>query len=146
MMKKHSDVFEFTTDSQTLKKAVFNKKVAGLLGVEGGHQLGNSLAVLRLYYEMGVRYMTLTHFCNNAFADSSGYVESPKPTHNGLSDLGVSLIGEMNRLGMMIDLSHTSDSSVIRAIQLTKAPSYGRIHLRAGWWISRAMCRIIYCK
>jgi membrane dipeptidase len=87
-------------------------KIAGFIGLEGcvhngspatiltppsGHQLGNSLAVLRQYYALGVRYLTLTHLCHNAFADSGGFLTAPPPLHYGLSPLGMELVREMNR-------------------------------------------------
>lgn len=93
-------------------------KIAGVLGAEGLHQIGNSMAALRQYHALGVRYVTLTHFCNNAFADSC----SVKPWHNGLSEAGVSVIHEMNRIGMMVDLSHTSDDTMRAALKASSAP------------------------
>ncbi len=87
-----------------------------------GHQLGNSIQVLRTYYDLGVRYVTLTHACHNAFADSCGIFEDPKPYHGGLSKLGYALIDEMNRIGMLVDLSHTSDATAKQAIKYSKAP------------------------
>ncbi|KAF8598941.1 Metallo-dependent hydrolase [Ceratobasidium sp. AG-I] len=87
-----------------------------------GHQLGNSIAVLRQYYALGARYMTLTHACNNPFADSAGIFEPIPATHGGLSSLGRELVLEMNRLGMIFDLSHTSDETAIQALKLSRAP------------------------
>ena len=84
------------------------------------HQLGNSLAVLRQYYELGVRYVTLTHMCHNAFADSGGYLEPLPPKWGGLSPLGYKLVEEMNRLGIIVDLSHTSDDTARQALKHTK--------------------------
>ena len=78
--------------------------------------LGNSLAVLRTYYALGVRYLTLTHGCNNAFADSGGVFAPVKPTWGGLSPLGRELIKEMNRLGVLVDLSHVSDDTALQAL------------------------------
>lgn len=109
-------------------------------GRSRGHQLGNSLAVLRQYHALGVRYMTLTHTCHNAFADSCGMAPGKKPLHHGLrydhilsmsdyhshevrnSAFGRSLIEEMNRLGVLVDLSHTSDDTARQALQYSKAP------------------------
>jgi len=87
-----------------------------------GHQLGNSLSVLRQYHALGVRYVTLTHTCHNAFADSCGYEPGIEPLHGGLSPFGEALIAEMNRLGVLVDLSHTSDATASQAIALSKAP------------------------
>jgi membrane dipeptidase len=84
--------------------------------------LGNSLAVLRQYAALGVRYMTLTHSCNNAFADSAGIMKAVKPAHGGLSKFGRTLIGEMNRLGVIVDVSHVSDATAEQAIKLSRAP------------------------
>lgn len=92
-----------------------------MLGAEGLHQIGSSLAVIRQMYELGVRYITLTHNCDNAFATAASTVtETGKD--NGLSDFGRAAIREMNRLGMMIDLSHTSHRTMRDAIAATRAP------------------------
>lgn len=80
------------------------------------------LAVLRMYHQLGVRYMTLTHSCNNAFADSAGIFGDVKERWGGLSPLGRELIPEMNRLGIFIDLSHVSDQTALQALNLTEAP------------------------
>jgi membrane dipeptidase len=86
------------------------------------HQLGNSLATLRQYHALGVRYVTLTHSCNNAFADSAGILSPVEPVHGGLSPLGYKLVEEMNRLGMLIDLSHVSDDTAHQALNHSRAP------------------------
>ncbi|KAK7685358.1 hypothetical protein QCA50_011722 [Cerrena zonata] len=122
LIRKYPQTFELSKTSNEIKSAIKLGKVASLLGVEGGHQLGNSLSVLRQYYELGVRYVTLTHTCHNAFADSCGYVPGIKPRWNGLSPLGKTLIEEMNRIGMLVDLSHTSDETARQALKLSKAP------------------------
>ncbi|KAI6135833.1 membrane dipeptidase-domain-containing protein [Pisolithus thermaeus] len=114
--------FQFAVSSADVKDSIFQKKIASLLGVEGGHQLGNSIAVLRQYYDLGVRYVTLTHVCHNAFADSCGSLVMIPPLHLGLSPLGFKLIEEMNRIGMLVDLSHTSDMTAAQAIMHSKAP------------------------
>lgn len=101
---------------------IFNsssKQVASLMGAEGLHQIGNSASIMRLYHTLGVRYITLTHDCNNRYADAA---LAPKPQHNGLSAAGKELILEMNRLGMVVDLSHTSDATMRAALNVTKAP------------------------
>lgn len=100
------------------------RKIAHLIGIEGAHSLGNSLAVLRTYYNLGVRYLTLTHVCHNAFADTAGSTEgrSAQPLHDGLSKLGERLIDEMNRIGMIVDVSHTSDQTARQAILRSRAP------------------------
>jgi membrane dipeptidase len=93
-------------------------RVASLIGVEGGHQINNSLATLRQMYELGARYMTLTHSINTPWADSA----TDTPVHNGLTAFGRAVVGEMNRLGMLVDLSHVSPKTMKDALQITKAP------------------------
>src|SRR3954452_23615314 len=93
-------------------------KVASLIGIEGGHQIGGSLAALRQFYELGARYMTLAHFKNNQFADSA----TDDPKWHGLNDFGRTVVHEMNRLGMLVDLSHVSDDTMRQALQASKAP------------------------
>jgi membrane dipeptidase len=93
-------------------------KVASLIGVEGGHQMGGSMAALRSYYDLGARYMTLTHFKDNEFADSA----TDDPKYGGLSDFGRAVVHEMNRLGMLVDLSHVSPDTMRDAIEATRAP------------------------
>ncbi|GLB37324.1 putative metallo-dependent hydrolases superfamily, peptidase M19 family protein [Lyophyllum shimeji] len=122
LMKKYPETFHFATGSDDIKFAIQHGKIASLMGVEGGHQLGNSLAVLRQYHALGVRYVTLTHTCHNAFADSCGFEPGMIPRHHGLSSLGRTLIEEMNRLGVLIDLSHTSDATAAQALNYSKAP------------------------
>ncbi|KAF8909858.1 renal dipeptidase family, partial [Mucidula mucida] len=108
--------------SADIKHAIAHGKIASLLGVEGGHQLGNSIGVLRQYHALGVRYVTLTHTCHNAFADSCGFFPGKEPLHGGLSQLGYSLIDEMNRLGVLVDISHTSDATASQVLRYSKAP------------------------
>jgi membrane dipeptidase len=93
-------------------------RVASLIGIEGGHQIGGSLAALRQFYDLGARYMTFTHFKNNEFADSA----TDDPKYHGITDFGRTIIHEMNRLGMLVDLSHVSDDTMRQAIEASKAP------------------------
>lgn len=93
-------------------------RVASLIGIEGGHQIGGSLAALRQFYDLGARYMTLTHFKNNEFADSA----TDDPKYHGLTDFGRTVVHEMNRLGMLVDLSHVSPDTMRDALKATKAP------------------------
>jgi membrane dipeptidase len=93
-------------------------RVASLIGIEGGHQIGGSLAALRQFYELGARYMTLTHFRNNEWADSA----TDDPKYHGLTDFGRTVVHEMNRLGMLVDLSHVSDDTMRDAIKVSRAP------------------------
>ncbi len=93
-------------------------KIASLLGMEGGHSIGSSLAVLRQMYNLGARYMTITHSANTPWADSA----TDDPEHDGLSEFGVQVIREMARLGMLIDLSHVSEATMLDAMDATDAP------------------------
>ncbi|KAH6914228.1 dipeptidase [Coprinopsis sp. MPI-PUGE-AT-0042] len=122
VIDKYPDVFQLALTAFDVETAIRSGRIASLLGVEGGHQLGNSLAVLRQYHALGVRYMTLTHLCHNAFADSCGFYPGMIPLHRGLSTFGVALVQEMNRLGVLVDLSHTSDDTAKQALKLSKAP------------------------
>ncbi|KAL5514515.1 hypothetical protein ACEPAG_2604 [Sanghuangporus baumii] len=121
LINEYSDTFRFASTSSEVLSAIRSKRIASLIGVEGAHQLGNSLAVVRQYYALGARYLTLTHSCHNAFADSAGILTSPPPVHGGLSPLGKSLVYEMNRLGMLVDLSHVSDDTAKQALALSAA-------------------------
>ncbi|HEY0801421.1 MAG TPA: dipeptidase [Steroidobacteraceae bacterium] len=93
-------------------------KIASLIGIEGGHQINNSLAVLRQMYDAGARYMTLTHTTNTVWADSA----TDAPAHNGLTPFGVEVVKEMNRLGMLVDLSHVSPDTMKAALAASQAP------------------------
>lgn len=98
-------------------------KFAVLMGIEGGHSIENSLGVLRDYYRLGVRYMTLTWSNTNDWADSSGDIDDATiPHHNGLTPFGKRVVAEMNRLGMMVDISHVSDKTFWDVIEITRAP------------------------
>lgn len=119
LIDAYPDTFQFATSSSEVRSAIRSKKIASLIGVEGAHQLGNSLPVLRQYFALGARYLTLTHSCHNAFADSAGIFSSPPPVHGGLSLLGKSLVYELNRLGMLVDLSHVSDNTAKQALAIS---------------------------
>lgn len=93
-----------------------------MIGVEGGHQTGNSLGALRLFFESGVRYMTLTHNCDNAFATSWVSVDSKSREDAGLTRFGQNLVHEMNRLGMMADLAHVSPNTMRQVLHVARAP------------------------
>ena len=93
-------------------------KFAALMGMEGGHMIDDSLAVLRDYQRLGVRYLTLSHSVNTNWSDSSG--DTPK--HNGLTDFGKDVVRELNRLGMLVDISHVSDKTFWDAMETSKAP------------------------
>ena len=93
-------------------------KIAALMGMEGGHMINNSLPVLRMYAALGVRYLTLTHSINTDWADSSG----DEPKHNGLTDFGKDVVRELNKLGVMVDVSHVADKTFWDALEISKAP------------------------
>jgi len=93
-------------------------KVASMIGIEGGHQIGGSLAALRQFYDLGARYMTFTHFKNNEFADSA----TDDPKYHGITDFGRTVVHEMNRLGMLVDLSHVSPETMRDVLAVSKAP------------------------
>jgi membrane dipeptidase len=106
------------TTAADIREAKKQNKIAALMGVEGGHMMGDDLAILRTFAALGVRYMTLTHMENNEWADSS----TAKPDHNGLTDFGKDVVREMNRLGVMVDISHVSDKTFADALAISKAP------------------------
>ena len=101
-----------------IRRAERDGKVASLIGVEGGHQINDSLAVLREYYDLGARYMTLTHATNTAWADSA----TDAPAHHGLTPFGKAVVREMNRIGMLVDLSHVSEATMRAALEVARAP------------------------
>lgn len=105
-----------TADDVDAARAV--GKIASLIGMEGGHSIGSSLAVLRQMYGIGARYMTLTHSRNTPWADSA----TDTPQHNGLTDFGRDLVREMNRIGMLVDLSHVSEKTMQDALDVASAP------------------------
>ncbi|MEE8559020.1 MAG: dipeptidase [Myxococcota bacterium] len=105
-----------------IRKLVREGKLASLMGVEGGHIIEDNLRVLRTYYRLGVRYLTLTHSFHTAWADSSGTNEMPEPEHHGLTPFGEDVVRELNRLGMMVDVSHVSDETFWDVLRVTSAP------------------------
>jgi membrane dipeptidase len=106
-----------------IERAHRGHKLAALLGIEGGHSIENDIRLLRDYYRLGVRYMTLSWSNTNEFADSSGDINNPKiEHHNGLSEGGKQIVLEMNRLGMLVDISHVADKTFYDAIAISKAP------------------------
>jgi membrane dipeptidase len=106
-----------------IDRARKDHKLAALMGIEGGHSIENDIHLLRDYYRLGVRYMTLSWSNTNEWADSSGDIDDPKVQHhNGLTDFGKQVVLEMNRLGMMVDISHVADKTFWDAIATSKAP------------------------
>ena len=101
-----------------VERAMKAHRIASLMGMEGGHSIGNSLGVLRQMYALGARYMTLTHFKNTAWADSA----TDTPVHDGLTDFGRDVVREMNRIGMLVDLSHVSEATMLDALDAARAP------------------------
>lgn len=124
MIAQLPEHFQYAHSSQDIRDAFSQGKVASLIGLEGTHFLGNSLGAMRQLARLGVKYVTLTHFCHSAFGSSAGSGTPLKQVHegNGLSTLGRELVLELNRLGVMVDLSHTSDETMREAIKLSRAP------------------------
>jgi membrane dipeptidase len=120
---RHPDRMMMAFSVEDIERAHKQKKLAALMGIEGGHSIENDIHLLRDYYRLGVRYMTLSWSNTNEWADSSGDIDDPKVAHhNGLSDFGKQVVLEMNRLGMMVDISHVADKTFYDAIATTKAP------------------------
>jgi len=121
---KHPDRMMLATSPGDILKAHREHKLAALMGIEGGHSIEDSLALLRQYYDLGVRYMTLTWSNSNGWADSSGDINDTTVPHTreGLSEFGKDVVYEMNRLGMMVDISHVSDRTFFRTLIITRAP------------------------
>lgn len=118
IIDKYPDVFELATDESDIRSSFGNRKIASMLGIEGGHAIENSLGALRAFYRMGVRYMTLTHNGTLDWADAA----NDEQRHDGLTHFGQEVVREMNRLGMLVDLSHTSPSTMNDALDVTEAP------------------------
>lgn len=119
----HPDRMMMAFNVADIERAYKQKKLAALMGIEGGHSIENDIHLLRTYYRLGVRYMTLSWSNTNEWADSSGDINDAKVQHhNGLTDFGKQVVLEMNRLGMMVDISHVADKTFWDAIAITKAP------------------------
>jgi membrane dipeptidase len=119
----HPDRMMMAFSVEDIERAHKQKKLAALMGIEGGHSIENDIHLLRDYYRLGVRYMTLSWSNTNEWADSSGDIDDPKiQHHNGLTDFGKQVVLEMNRLGMIVDISHVADKTFWDTIATTKAP------------------------
>ncbi|MEL6737764.1 MAG: dipeptidase [Pseudomonadota bacterium] len=108
----------FAETADDVENAIAEGRIAGLMGMEGGHSIGSDLGVLRQMYTLGARYMTLTHSRNTPWADSA----TDEPEHGGLTEFGKDVVREMNRLGMLVDLSHVSEETMIDALSVARAP------------------------
>jgi membrane dipeptidase len=118
MVAKYPDKFALALTADDIEKIQKQGKIASLIGMEGGHSINSSLAILRDMYRLGARYMTLTHSLNVPWADSA----TDAPAHNGLTPFGERVVREMNRLGMLVDLSHTSPATMAAAMRVSVAP------------------------
>ena len=118
MVRRYPDTFELATTAADVERIFKAGRIASMIGMEGGHSIDNSLATLRMFHALGARYMTLTHSANIAWADSG----TDKPALGGLSAFGEEVVREMNRLGMLVDLSHTSPGAMEDAIRVSEAP------------------------
>lgn len=118
--ERYPDKIALATTAADVRRLAKEGKVAALMGIEGGHAIENSLAALRSFFDLGVRYMTLTHTNTNDWADSSG----DKPRWGGLNDLGRKVVAEMNRIGMIVDVSHVSDETFYDVLEVASAPPF----------------------
>ena len=118
LIARYPDELALALTANEVEAAMARGKIASLIGMEGGHSIGSSLAVLRQMYAIGARYMTLTHSKNTPWADSA----TDAPKHDGLTDFGKDLVREMNRMGMLVDLSHVSEKTMHDALDVAQAP------------------------
>jgi membrane dipeptidase len=129
-VRTHPNDMVLARTAADVRSAHKQGKIAALMGVEGGHMIGNDIRTVRIFADLGVRYMTLSHFYNDEWADSS----TDKPAHNGLTDFGKDVVREMNRQGMLVDISHVSDKTFYDALEVSRAP------LIASHSSCRALC------
>ncbi|XP_051757474.1 dipeptidase 1 [Ctenopharyngodon idella] len=123
MCDQYPEVFKFAASSEDIMQAFSENKTASLIGVEGGHSIDSSLGALRTMYQLGARYLTLTHSCNTPWADNWLVDTGSDPVqHDGLSEFGKQVIREMNRIGMMIDLAHVPVKVMKQALEISEAP------------------------
>jgi membrane dipeptidase len=128
-VRLHPRDLVLATTAEDIRRAARDGRVAALMGMEGGHMIDDDLRLLRSYAALGVRYLTLTHFKNNNWADSS----TDKPAHDGLTAFGRDVVRELNRLGVMVDISHVADKTFADALAITRAPVIA----------SHSSCRVI---
>merc|ERR1719309_1067732 len=123
IVDRYPDDLMWADSADGIEEAMAAGKIASMIGVESGHAIGSSLPILRSLYSLGARYMTLTHGCNTPWADASQVEEGSLEARNdGLSEFGEQIVLEMNRLGMLVDLSHVSADTMRQAIRVSKAP------------------------
>jgi len=118
VLDAHPDQIELATTAADVERIAGAGRIAAVLTLEGGHQIADDLAVLRMYHRLGIRSMTLTHFRHNNWADAS----TDRPVHDGLTDFGRQVVREMNRLGMIVDISHVSDKTFYDTLAVTTKP------------------------
>ena len=122
-VNRHPEALEMAYTSSDIRRIARSGKIAALMGIEGGHAIEDSLRTLRMFHRLGVRYMTLTHTNTNDWADSSGDIDDQSiKHHNGLTDFGRQVVAEMNRMGMMVDISHVADKTFFDVIAASRAP------------------------
>ena len=137
IVARYPNDFELAATAEDIERIHREGKIAALMGIEGGHAIEDSLRLLRDYYALGIRYMTLTHANTNDWADSSGDIgDSRIQHHNGLTDFGKQVVLEMNRLGMMVDISHVADKTFWDALSVSRAP------MIASHSSCRALCNV----
>jgi membrane dipeptidase len=134
LARRHPAEIAIATDVASIRRGVAAGKLVSLMGVEGGHMIEGKLAILRDFYRLGVRYMTLTHSFHTEWADSAGMGDPMPPGHGGLTPFGEDVVREMNRLGMMVDISHVSDGTFWDALRVSQAPLIA----------SHSSCRAVY--
>jgi len=117
-VQQHGKDLALATNAEEIRRAHAQGKIAILMGIEGGHMIGNDIRMIRVYSALGVRYMTLAHFYNDEWADSS----TDKPAHNGLTHFGKEVVREMNRQDMLVDISHVSDKTFYDALEVSRVP------------------------
>lgn len=118
MVERHPGTLELARTADDVRKIARRGRIAALIGIEGGHAIGGSLGVLRMYHSLGARYMTLTHGSTTDWADAATDVAR----HQGLSEFGEDVVREMNRLGVLVDISHVSEATMADAMRVSRAP------------------------